>query len=299
MRQTKAFTLIELLIVIAIIAILAAILFPVFATAREKARQSSCSSNLKQLGLAITQYEQDYDEMTIHGTNNWGGGVGWGGSIYPYVKSKQVFVCPSDVSKGTIISSYGYNGNFEGWTSSGMPQPISTTKMNAPSRTVMLFEVQGNIASGYCAGYDVSNETQNQKQCSPAGEGTSDGSSNLNGAGVVSGGGSLMYAFGYPYMPSGTTITLGLYASPTGRHSNGANFLMADGHVKWLLGTQVGVGYDVDPAMQAQENPSWITNAEFPVPGYCGGSYMNPPWWETAPATSCNVPSLAATVAYH
>ncbi len=58
----RAFTLIELLVVIAIIAILAAILFPVFAKAREKARQSSCQSNVKQLGLAFMQYTQDYDE---------------------------------------------------------------------------------------------------------------------------------------------------------------------------------------------------------------------------------------------
>ncbi|RYG53119.1 DUF1559 domain-containing protein, partial [bacterium] len=61
----KAFTLIELLVVIAIIAILAAILFPVFGRARENARRSSCQSNLKQIGLGIMQYTQDYDERII------------------------------------------------------------------------------------------------------------------------------------------------------------------------------------------------------------------------------------------
>jgi len=67
-RSRSGFTLIELLVVIAIIAILAAILFPVFAQAREKARQASCESNEKQIGLAITQYVQDYDETYMPAT---------------------------------------------------------------------------------------------------------------------------------------------------------------------------------------------------------------------------------------
>ncbi len=69
MQRRGAFTLIELLVVIAIIAILAAILFPVFAKAREKARQSSCSSNLKQLGTSLRMYAQDYDELLPRNDN--------------------------------------------------------------------------------------------------------------------------------------------------------------------------------------------------------------------------------------
>jgi len=116
----KGFTLIELLVVIAIIAILAAILFPVFAKAREKARQSSCLSNVKQIMIGILAYTQDYDETLprgysyIAGTSNW---LSFAHMIYPYVKNDQLFVCPSDRSytfDNTVLSDwtpggYGYN----------------------------------------------------------------------------------------------------------------------------------------------------------------------------------------------
>jgi prepilin-type N-terminal cleavage/methylation domain-containing protein len=96
----KGFTLIELLVVIAIIAILAAILFPVFAKAREKARQASCASNLKQIALAILWYAQDYDERT----QGYQGGVGsWHLLIEPYVKNTQVFACPSAIAAGIAM----------------------------------------------------------------------------------------------------------------------------------------------------------------------------------------------------
>ena len=114
--KTRAFTLIELLVVIAIIAILAAILFPVFAKAREKAEQTTCTSNLKQLGLGFTMYAQDYDQrLPLVWDNTAGNGQlsGWmyyttfanpvqgnmdpsRGSIYPYVKNAQIYVCPVD-----------------------------------------------------------------------------------------------------------------------------------------------------------------------------------------------------------
>ena len=115
----RGFTLIELLVVIAIIAILAAILFPVFAKAREKARQSSCLSNTKQLGIGVLSYAQDYDELlprtaiTVPGGNH-----GWQTLIHPYVKNDQIFTCPSKASvrwsSATPLSystcGYGYNG---------------------------------------------------------------------------------------------------------------------------------------------------------------------------------------------
>jgi prepilin-type N-terminal cleavage/methylation domain-containing protein/prepilin-type processing-associated H-X9-DG protein len=99
MMRRSGFTLIELLVVIAIIAILAAILFPVFARAREKARQASCCSNVKQLMLARLMYAQDYDETCVPNRpgmppDPWGTTT-WRVAIQPYVKNIQLLICPS------------------------------------------------------------------------------------------------------------------------------------------------------------------------------------------------------------
>ncbi|MBI2298772.1 MAG: DUF1559 domain-containing protein [Armatimonadetes bacterium] len=123
--RTKGFTLIELLVVIAIIAILAAILFPVFAKAREKARQSSCNSNAKQLMLAIRQYTQDYDEVMPR--MYWSGSAWepaasgwWGGEIGPYIKNAQIFRCPS---KQDTVCSYIFNGTLQGMPDASVTNP--------------------------------------------------------------------------------------------------------------------------------------------------------------------------------
>src|SRR4051794_12671042 len=139
-----AFTLIELLVVIAIIAVLAAILFPVFAQAREKARQVSCLSNVKQLGLAFSMYSQDYDEKNPNGVN-WffPGGNGWAGQTYPYVKNTKIFLCPSDVGGSKSHSSYAYNSNNTAPTGASV-DGYSIASYSAPTATVLLFEVQGN-----------------------------------------------------------------------------------------------------------------------------------------------------------
>lgn len=124
-QNARAFTLIELLVVIAIIAILAAILFPVFGQARESARQDVCTSNVRQIGLAVEAYLQDFDETfpifyayntMVPGTTTraWSGDAGHKGveiEIFPYTKSKAIFTCPDDLGGPTLTDpSYGCPG---------------------------------------------------------------------------------------------------------------------------------------------------------------------------------------------
>ncbi len=128
-QSSEGFTLIELLVVIAIISILASILFPVFSKAREKARTTSCLANVKQLGLAVLMYAQDYDEQLPAGhyyidATNW---IAWAHLIFPYVRNNQVYTCPSDktlnfdnavINDGTP-GGYGYN-DYLYWMSLGI-----------------------------------------------------------------------------------------------------------------------------------------------------------------------------------
>jgi prepilin-type N-terminal cleavage/methylation domain-containing protein/prepilin-type processing-associated H-X9-DG protein len=133
-KNHAGFTLIELLVVIAIIAILAEILFPVFAQAREKARQTTCVSNMKQLGHGLMMYAQDYDENLPYGymysadrkTLWW-----WQDSIRPYVKNEAVYTCPSASPHST----------WTGGRPPGTPNPlirdyIANAAASAPDRGI-------------------------------------------------------------------------------------------------------------------------------------------------------------------
>jgi len=140
-RRLRGFTLIELLVVIAIIAILAAILFPVFAKAREKARQSSCQSNEKQLSLAFHQYASDYDEK-YPGPNlgaNCNAGSAWGGmgvhAVLPYVKNVQVYTCPSRSNPP------GFGTCCAAWTRTALPQSCYKENCNLPQPALALADI--------------------------------------------------------------------------------------------------------------------------------------------------------------
>jgi len=125
MSPRRGFTLIELLVVIAIIAILAAILFPVFAKAREKARQASCLSNIRQINTALLSYAQDYDERMVP---RYYTGYNWHLTTAPYIKNMQIFLCPS-----TSNYSYGYAQDSLSWQAIGA--------FASPSETLMVCDV--------------------------------------------------------------------------------------------------------------------------------------------------------------
>jgi len=139
--QRRGFTLIELLVVIAIIAILAAILFPVFARAREKARQTACLSNLKQISLGVLMYAQDYDETypryhrpaaspVEYPDGSTASGILWYAALYPYVNNQQIFDCPSTSYRwdGSYTDDlrYGYSRHIGGLSMGQIDQPSST-----------------------------------------------------------------------------------------------------------------------------------------------------------------------------
>ena len=288
-QHSRGFTLIELLVVIAIIAILAAILFPVFAKAREKARQTSCLSNEKQLGLGFIQYQQDYDECNPNGASIAGTGAGWAGEIYTYVKSTGVFVCPDDSGSFNPVVSYGYNTNNTHYTgtkyvSPCIPYGIALAKYTSPAKTVLLFEITGNGGPGSTPAYDI---TANQygsgaiipdihlqgsppypQGWSPAGYGSS-----VPVDGYTTGNPPLQYATGQML----NSVVTGTNFTKIGRHTNGSNFLLDDGHVKWLQPTLVSDGIEAEPP-----------DAGVQPPGFCSGGYF-------ASYTDCTTQNFAAT----
>jgi prepilin-type N-terminal cleavage/methylation domain-containing protein/prepilin-type processing-associated H-X9-DG protein len=227
-RSVSGFTLIELLVVIAIIAILAAILFPVFAQAREKARQTSCLSNMKQIMLGVKMYDQDYDENSLPGWYVYNPQLGAYDTfcelLLPYIKNTQIFICPSapklvsaystvcGTTGVSVVTNYIYPQwlyyNYWNWfgtimfagfpgSNSGCYGPyggcLSTEFVNYPAESAFLME-------GYLIAYTPVTGLQMGSACE----------------------------IGFDNNLANTAIW---------RHNTGMNFAFCDGHAKWLKGS--------------------------------------------------------------
>jgi len=208
----RGFTLIELLVVIGIIGILAGILFPVFARVHEKGRQTSCQSNLHQIGLAMDMYVQDYggrypwDDLTVGGGQE---GVdptwSWRLMLQPYTRNVQVFVCPSEPDLSSFNATWpdyeqtaGYAINHVHWdndlgTDAEPPPGHRSSEVRYPSQTILLTDFTGDYAISHF--------------------GTQE----------------------HGFMRTDAAAT---------RHNGGANYLFCDGHGKWLAPTRVNCSDD-------------------------------------------------------
>jgi len=268
----KAFTLIELLVVIAIISIIAAILFPVFARVREKARQTSCASNIRQVSLGIIQYIQDNDEVvppveyTLDDANYPDDAFTWVRLVQPYVKTYSVFRCPdAEVDNANAWKngrpysqqyspSYGYNYSYlnpldpcssllndgNGFGILAGP-PINIARIQEPSNTVLITDTKlyGDSTATWMSSDFVDSPTMMRptSACFPGTPGWGLGSIGDSG-----------YAE-YPVDPGTAPAPITSTGNFSIRHNGGGNVAFCDGHVKWMLPSALAAGTNWHPGI--------------------------------------------------
>lgn len=226
-RRRAGFTLVELLVVIAIVIILAGILYPVFAQTREKARQTACTSNGRQLGAALSMYAQDYDETLVPsyiGTNDCSRldqtSMRWPNLIQPYVRNTEIFKCPSaphlqmipprnDRPRSCDDGGYGLNVAYAQGSriaAQGATNPRGKTfaSIQAPADTVYLADGGGYMEFTWWNATPASAPQVYASASTPV----------LGGPDLTNGGRDPRYSI-------------------NGRHNGGAIFVYCDGHVKW------------------------------------------------------------------
>ena len=211
--KRHAFTLLELLVVVGLIALISAALFPVFVRARENARRDSCQNNLKQLALGFKQYQNDFDERypLVFGPNATGPQplYGWADALQPYIRGIAVYQCPSDTSVGNSspnqsgYTDYWYNANFMlRINRNGTIIYKTVSEMGSVSQTVMLGDGGNREGSdGHHAAYNI------------CGDGKSLTARNQ--------------------ICAQSKSLLAIYPAAQ-IHLGGANFAFADGSVRWI-----------------------------------------------------------------
>lgn len=273
----RAFTLIELLVVIAIIAILAAILFPVFARARENARRSSCQSNLKQIGLGLMQYSQDYDEiMVAYGYSPTGdmhqnlgttaGNYRWNDAIMPYLKSTQIFDCPSQPVSDQKFVYAGPNGGVAALGTTGR----GSYSLNCMYRNMGLVP---DKATGACSNYETNyGYSTKMSQVEAASTTIWVGENEIGTRLIPMYGGTIfpggiyswwLFSQGYANLTSDTNLIPTAMVGYGGsywadRHLGTMNALFIDGHVKALRPDDIrktnGKTPDVHPMLTIEDD---------------------------------------------
>ncbi|MBW3622976.1 MAG: DUF1559 domain-containing protein [Armatimonadetes bacterium] len=224
----RGFTLIELLVVIAIIAILAAILFPVFAKARERARQTSCASNMKQIGIALHAYFSDWDDtlppLEVYIT--YGDGKGWTERVRSYNKSLTLFQCPSDYHNFSYGMNWGATSSNRGTVD--YTAEVKLADVKNPVKLIHIFDCKGSgtrqidTSKGSSGNPQDTGDTDITNECCPP----------QRDRDVYDGGSNRRQSRPWDEQQRWPWLNW------PGRHNGGNNLLFLDGHVRWFYDWQ-------------------------------------------------------------